>query len=181
MFKKDDTLIVVLVLTVILITIVGFFALQQANFKIENQNLRRAYYNVKNQILIKQEIKDNNVSCDCENINNKIENCLEKYPKVNFGDCTPGEVVDGWSEVVIYSNGFDTTGLVGAVDMFVPREVRNIGIASYGTSPSSCETTWSIKDGGEYRRVNQEKFCEFIVNYDIFCDDCLLEWQGGCC
>ena len=181
MFKKDSSLLVVLSLTIILIGVVGVYAMQQANFKIEQDKLRRAYYSVKNQILIKAEIQDFVKNCNCEERNIKIEECLKKYPKVDFNGCVPGEAVDGFSQKIIYSNKFDSSGLEGAVDMFVPREIEDVGIASYGNSVSSCETNWNIKEGGKYRDVSQEKFCEFIVNYNIFCDDCLLEWQGGCC
>lgn len=111
----------------------------------------------------------------------RIKSCMEKYPKVDFGDCVPGKAADGWSQLVLYPNSADTKGLKGAPDMFVPKEIQDAGVASYGNSVSSCKTDWNIRRYNKYVGASQEEFCEFIVDYNENCDSCLLEWQGGCC
>ena len=119
------------------------------------------------------------VVCD----NNKCvpDGCFKKYPEGEFEDCIPGEVIDGWREVILYPNTLDTSNMTHSIDSPVPDIVRQAGIAHYVTSWSTCLTTWSIKIEGEWIRVNQIAFCNYITEYNVACSDCLLEWEGGCC
>jgi len=117
----------------------------------------------------------------CQLVEDEIARCIERYPLVEFESCVPGEVVDGWSIIILYPNTIDTSSVeYYSLDM-VPDTVRQTGVASYGISQSLCEVIWSIKVDGEWKEVGQIEFCNHIIDYNSFCDDCLLEWEGGCC
>ncbi len=107
--------------------------------------------------------------------------CLEKYPLVTFEDCVPGRELDGWQGVILYPNSLDTSSIEHYIDAPAPDTVKQAGIASYGSSWSTCQTTWSIKVDGEWRVVSQIEFCNHIIDYNSSCDGCLLEWEEGCC
>lgn len=111
----------------------------------------------------------------------KIADCLEKYPEVVYKDCVPGEVLDGWRSIILYPNTLDTSNITHYIDVPAPDIVKQAGIASYGTSRSTCQTTWHIKINEEWKDVNQIDFCNFIIDYNSSCNDCLLEWEEGCC
>jgi len=107
--------------------------------------------------------------------------CLKKYPVVVFEDCVPGEVVDGWWATILYPNTLDTSNIEHYIDAPAPDIVRQAGIARYGASQSTCQTSWSIKINGEWKKVDQIEFCNYIIDYNSSCNDCLLEWGEGCC
>jgi len=124
------------------------------------------------------------VSCEC--IEEKCEpvfqsetSCLEKYPQINYAGCVPGEILDGFTVIYLYPDSFDFSGPEYQYDMPSPtEEVENASVAFYSDSESACETFWHIKVEGEWQKVDQGVFCDFL---DSYCDDCLLEWVGGCC
>ena len=106
MFKKDGTLLVTLSLTIILIIIVGFFALQQNNFKIENTKLRTSYYNVKNQILVKQQILEEYIDKPSMDMgSNKFINGWKIYKNDEHGISFKYPSI--FSESIIYDNPSD--------------------------------------------------------------------------
>ena len=107
--------------------------------------------------------------------------CLKKYPVVVFEDCVPGEVVDGWWGTILYPNTLDTSNIEHYIDAPAPDIVKQAGIAHYGASQSNCQTTWFIKINGEWKKAGQIEFCNYIIDYNSSCNDCLLEWEEGCC
>ena len=107
--------------------------------------------------------------------------CLKKYPVVVFEDCIPGEVVDGWWGTILYPNTLDTSNVEHYIDAPAPDIIKQAGIASYGASRSTCQTTWFIKIDGEWKEVSQIEFCNYIIDYNSSCNNCLLEWEEGCC
>ena len=113
-------------------------------------------------------------------IEDEIAACLKKYPAVEFKDCIPGEVVDGWKEITVYPNTLDTSSLEH-FSMLAPDIVTEAAIAHYGNSRSTCQNTWSIKADGEWKEVSQIEFCNHITNHNTSCDGCLLEWEADCC
>ena len=120
--------------------------------------------------------EENTEKCNCE-----TADCIEKYPVVVFADCVPGEIVDGWWGTILYPNTLDTSNIEHHIDAPAPDIVKQAGIASYGASRSTCQTTWLIKVNGEWKEVSQIEFCNYIVDYNSSCNNCLLEWEEGCC
>jgi hypothetical protein len=120
-------------------------------------------------------------SVDTKLTEDETANCIKKYPLVEFKDCVPGKIVDEWSGIVLYPNTLDTSNITHYIDAPVPDVVKQAGIASYITSSSTCQTTWSIKINDAWKEVNQLDFCNFIIEYNNSCNKCLLEWKEGCC
>ncbi|MFH1462185.1 MAG: hypothetical protein ABIG08_00570 [bacterium] len=114
-----------------------------------------------------------------EKIEDETAGCLDRYPEVIYEKCVPGEKVDGWSGIILYPNTLDTSNIQH--DIFTPDIVKNAGIANYITSVSTCQTTWLIKINGEWKQASQIEFCNYIIDYNSSCGDCLLEWEEGCC
>lgn len=114
-------------------------------------------------------------------IEDETTNCLKKYPLVEFKDCVPGKIVDGWSGIVLYPNTLDTSNITHYIDAPAPDVVKQASIASYTTSSATCQTIWQIRINGEWKEVNQLDFCNFIIDYNNSCNGCLLEWKEGCC
>ena len=111
----------------------------------------------------------------------EISSCLKKYPLVEYKDCVPGKIVDGWRGVILYPNNLDTSNITHHIDAPAPDTIKKAGVASYGTGGSDCQTTWHIKINKEWKEVSQTDFCNFIIDYNSSCNDCLLEWEEGCC
>jgi len=127
---------------------------------------------------------DNSPSASAARDNSKdslVKQCLADYPQSDFSDCIPGQVQDGWTQKALYPNSLDTTGLDQQADMFIPKQVLDGSAAIYNNSASTCQTSWMIRENGQLREVSKEEFCDFVVDYNEKCNNCLLVWQGGCC
>ncbi len=118
---------------------------------------------------------------ECVKIEDETADCLRKYPLVVFEDCIPGEVIDGWWGTILYPNTLDTSDIEHYIDALAPDIVKQAGIASYEASRSTCQTIWFVKTNGEWKNVSQIEFCNYIIDYKSSCNDCLLEWEEGCC
>lgn len=117
----------------------------------------------------------------CEPKADETADCFKKYPKIEFEGCVPGKVVDGWEGIILYPNTLDTSNVTHYTDAPAPDVVKQASVASYGISHSTCQTIWRIKINGEWKEVNQLDFCNFIIEYNSSCNECLLEWEEGCC
>lgn len=57
--------------------------------------------------------------------------------------------------------------------------------AWYGCSICTCEEAWHVKVDGiwndEELEGGVEAFCQFLLDYQEACGQCLETWEGGCC
>jgi hypothetical protein len=192
-----------LIVIILVIIVVGFTWWQYV--KLNNQPIQLPWINIEKQCKENSDCVDTCCGCigkekkcdilcefllgrECICVNGKCDvkkdetaECLKKYPVVTFKDCVPGEVVDGWRGIILYPNTLDTSNITHYTDAPAPDIVKQAGVANYGTSRSTCQTTWRIKINEEWKDVNQIDFCNFIIEYNSSCKDCLLEWEEGCC
>jgi len=114
----------------------------------------------------------------------EVRHCMEEaFPVVDFKNCIPGKVIDGWTEKVLYPNTLDTSDIDDKkrIDSPIPEKVKDAAVALYNSSMSVCKNSWLIKESGKLKEVSQIEFCEYVIDYLYSCNKCLLEWEGGCC
>lgn len=105
-------------------------------------------------------------------------------------DCLAGKkfrCVDGWSMVTYYNKRLTDNADIpenNAIDSpFVSEEVKQATIATRSTSVCSCEKpiSYMISKDDELGPVSCDEFYDFLNSYNQSCNDCLENWESGCC
>ena len=120
---------------------------------------------------------------DCDSINSfgyctdaALSECISKHSGCG---CEEG-CMDGFWAVAYYPEG---EGPFPA-DFWPSQEILDAAVAWYECSICTCEERWHIKVDGVWIDDLEEHvdgFCEFLLETQESCGDCLESWEGGCC
>ena len=105
-----------------------------------------------------------------------LQECVQKHSGCG---CEEG-CADGFWAVAYYPDG---AGPFPA-DFWPSQEILDAAVAWYECSICTCEERWHIKVDGVWIDDLEEHvdgFCEFLIEYQESCGDCLESWEGGCC
>jgi hypothetical protein len=103
----------------------------------------------------------------------EIDKCIKDYPQINYSDCIKNKSISSiHSDIALFPNEADREYIKRTYEV-----AHKAVIAHYRDSQTDCKNSWSIIDNGKIKKVDQKEFCEYIVNYNHICDNCLLEFR----